>query len=931
MIILNKLLNGKRKKYTVMILLILFSTVFYYSVTQAYRTGVSGKTNNGCTCHGSQNANTILNSSIQSGIWTVMAGSTNTMTVTVANSGKAHAGVNIAVKTASDGNTNAGSLSPVSGYGLQTDNGELIHTNPKPYSSSAEYQFTWTAPDTPGTYYLKAAGNAVDSNNSTSNDQWNFMSVRSITVQAAPSVKVTSPNGGEGLCPGSSKNITWTYETVTNVKIELSTNGGSSFDNILTASTPASAGSWSWSIPGNQQVGNNYKIKISDASNSSVFDISDNNFSISSQTSITEQPQSISACTGQQAQLSITAAGSNLNYQWRKNGQNIPNSNTATYTINPVTTQAAGSYDCIVTGSCGNPVTSTSATLTVDISPTITTQPISKTACTGQNVTFSVSAEGTDLKYQWKKNGQNIADQTASSITLNNVTESDAGTYYVVVSGKCNPAVTSQNAILKVPSMPLITLEPKSQTACEGSRILLFATVTGDNLTYSWWKNNSEISNSNNDTLIIDNASQADAGTYFIKILTDCDLTASSSQVTVTINPKPQITKDPSAIVVNKGQKAEFSITAVGDNLQYQWMKDGKNIENAKLSKYTINAASITDNGLYSCKVSNSCGEINSKQAQLTVQETASAILNFTENPLFFGKLENGKTLTKNFENAFENMGELALNISSISLTGADASDFELVDLNLPLILNQNDKSGLSIKFSPKTAGEKKAVINFTSNSAGSGELAISAFSVDLKLDFSITELIFNFKDIGSVIEEKFTVINNSNTELDGKLSVSGKDSERFSIKSLQNFKINSKSTYEGSIAFEAVTSANAEAELNIDFPEFAYKTTIPLKGNNVNSINDSDLEITLEVTPNPAANGIYINLSNISGNDIEIKIFNPNGILVRNLFEKNFSEKARISWDLMDEAGNSVPNGLYNALIIIEDKLIKKPILIVK
>ena len=64
---------------------------------------------------------------------------------------------------------------------------------------------------------------------------------------------------------------------VTNVKIQYSTDGGSSWNSII-ASYPASSGIYDWQVP--NTVSNNCKVKILDASDSNISDISDNYFSI---------------------------------------------------------------------------------------------------------------------------------------------------------------------------------------------------------------------------------------------------------------------------------------------------------------------------------------------------------------------------------------------------------------------------------------------------------------------------------------------------------------------------------------------------------------------------------------------------------------------------------------------------------------------------
>jgi hypothetical protein len=89
-------------------------------------------------------------------------------------------------------------------------------------------------------------------------------------------ITVTSPNGGEVWQVGSSQNITWTSSgTSGTVKIEYSTNNGSSWTTIL-ASTPDD-GSQSWTVPNVPST--TCLVRVSDTDGSPV-DISNAVFSI---------------------------------------------------------------------------------------------------------------------------------------------------------------------------------------------------------------------------------------------------------------------------------------------------------------------------------------------------------------------------------------------------------------------------------------------------------------------------------------------------------------------------------------------------------------------------------------------------------------------------------------------------------------------------
>ncbi len=90
-----------------------------------------------------------------------------------------------------------------------------------------------------------------------------------------PSVTVTSPNGGESWVGGSAHSITWTSSGITNVKVEYTLNG--STWSTITASTAASAGSYSWTVPNSATT--TAKVRVTDAAGTTT-DASNASFTI---------------------------------------------------------------------------------------------------------------------------------------------------------------------------------------------------------------------------------------------------------------------------------------------------------------------------------------------------------------------------------------------------------------------------------------------------------------------------------------------------------------------------------------------------------------------------------------------------------------------------------------------------------------------------
>ena len=71
---------------------------------------------------------------------------------------------------------------------------------------------------------------------------------------------------------------------------------------------------------------------------------------------------------------------------------------------------------------------------TTETLPQILVQPTNQTVGLGSSVAFNVTAQGTNLRYQWFFNGVAIPNATVSSLTLLNVQLTDVGTYLVRVS-----------------------------------------------------------------------------------------------------------------------------------------------------------------------------------------------------------------------------------------------------------------------------------------------------------------------------------------------------------------------------------------------------------------------------------------------------------------------------------------------------------------
>jgi hypothetical protein len=335
---------------------------------------------------------------------------------------------------------------------------------------------------------------------------------------------------------------------------------------------------------------------------------------------ITVQPLSQSVLLNNSVTFSVGAtSGTTMTYQWRKNGSIIPGATASSYTIVHVQTTDAGVYSVDVTNA-GGTVTSSGATLTVNVPAGITTQPLSRAVLVGQNASFSVQASSTaPLSYQWRFNGTALSGATSSALTLTNVQTTNAGSYTVVVS---NPygSVVSAVATLTVNVPAGIATQPSSQTATQGLNATFSVVASGtEPLSYRWRFNGTALSGATNSVLTLSNVQTNQGGSYTV-VVTNSWGSVTSAMATLTVLVPAGIATQPQSQAVVVGLSATFFVTASGtEPLSYQWRFNGTALSGATSSALTLSNVQTTNAGSYTVAVTNSSGSVTSAVATLTV------------------------------------------------------------------------------------------------------------------------------------------------------------------------------------------------------------------------------------------------------------------------------------------------------------------------
>ena len=153
--------------------------------------------------------------------------------------------------------------------------------------------------------------------------------------------------------------------------------------------------------------------------------------------------------------------------------------------------------NCEYSDMSGNilPSSYTPGSVTVYYRPSINSNPVNRTIDEGSSTTFSISASGQGVVYQWQvsedggttwmdcTNGTYYYNVSSSTLTVRNAPFSfDGNLYHCVASGTCPSPITSEPAMLSIRKfIPTIVTASGSVTTCENAGFSVPVTVTNCN------------------------------------------------------------------------------------------------------------------------------------------------------------------------------------------------------------------------------------------------------------------------------------------------------------------------------------------------------------------------------------------------------------------------------------------------------------------
>ncbi len=471
-----------------------------------------------------------------------------------------------------------------------------------------------------------------------------------LTFTTAPTVQ-TSPVSTP-ICEDANTTLSGTIKDATSYYWEVSTDNGGTWTTVAASSVYSTVTTSTLTFTKVPLSYNTYQYRLV-----GVGACTPDAVSSATILTVNEKPKVVNissitpVCEGATATYTTTATGTSLSFQWKvstDNGVTFNNiavgapytvtstANSSTLDIVTSTSLNTYKYQLEVTGTCSPKAVSNDVLLTVNSNPTVTS-PADVTMCENATKTMSVTLGGTGVGAQWQiDNGTGyvdiIADATFSGVTSNTLTIKNPATslngakFQVVAKGTCNntTGVTSANfATLTINTVPVISLQPKNKTVCEGSATGFGVTATGTGLTYKWEVNTGSgftsisgagYSGVNSDTLMISSVTNAMNNYEYRVVIAGTCSTVTTNLGKLTVNRSPQILQFPQSATICPGNTVTFTSNALAvAGLTYQWQTDNgtgtfTDIVGANQKDYTTPTVSVaTGSFKYQLVVSATC------------------------------------------------------------------------------------------------------------------------------------------------------------------------------------------------------------------------------------------------------------------------------------------------------------------------------------
>lgn len=288
--------------------------------------------------------------------------------------------------------------------------------------------------------------------------------------------------------------------------------------------------------------------------------------------------------------------------------------------------------------------------------PAITSAPLDVSVVEGTTASFSVTATGDALSYEWQRSNDGGATYApagaanAPSYSLTTALADNNALFRVKVSN-ANGSTTSTPAKLTVSQKviaPTVTSDPANQTVIEGETASFSVGGTGQPAPAIQWQQRAaanadaeagwaDVAGATGSTYTTAASAVSQSGAQYRALLRNAGGVAATLPATLVVNAQviaPAIVTAPVSQSAEANFFASFNVEATGTSpLSYQWFKNGAAISGANANSVLVYAepADVGQSYVITVEVTNSAGKAVSAPANLTVTTASTTLIKAAE------------------------------------------------------------------------------------------------------------------------------------------------------------------------------------------------------------------------------------------------------------------------------------------------------------
>ncbi|GAB2768783.1 hypothetical protein GCM10027275_09270 [Rhabdobacter roseus] len=256
------------------------------------------------------------------------------------------------------------------------------------------------------------------------------------------------------------------------------------------------------------------------------------------------------------------------------------------------------------------------------------------TICQGDEI-FLKAEEDPRWAYQWRRNGINLDNGQAASITL-----TQEGTYSVTKSfaNRCgNVSISGEEFRVQFRAPDPLTLTPgPTANLCRDVPITLSAQVPGAAWTFGWEKDGQPLINAQDSVLV----GVTQAGTYVVKATNRTTGCTTSDTVQLRVQERPAATVTAAATDFCEGSTLRLQANQAPD-FTYRWY-----LNSTPLASAAAPQLDAEKGGVYSVEVTDAATGCSRRSEPFSIQEKSLPVVQFDSIPALCGQSDARLTLS---------------------------------------------------------------------------------------------------------------------------------------------------------------------------------------------------------------------------------------------------------------------------------------------